>query len=308
MARYCVGDFIKETRERRGYTQEELSHGICSASSLSRIETGLQKPNSQTLDALLERIGTSNGAFTEFVSKEEADFYEQKREVQSAIIDQNYEKLKVLLDKMEKCLDSKITFEKQYYLYAKGVLLLGETQEYEKAMECYKKAIHITLPEFNGIDPLERNLLTFDEIAIINAIASVHAKEGRLKEAIALGKWLKTYMESKVVDENEKKEKYPLILCNLSNWLGKSHQYWDVIEMADCGIHFCIKTGTLHCFPNLIYNKACALAEVGELKSAEKFFAQAIVLFECIGNNKVGNQVVAMCKEEYHMDIQVSFT
>ena len=44
MAVYVVGDFLRETRMRKGYTQEEVSYGICTAASLSRIENGAQKP------------------------------------------------------------------------------------------------------------------------------------------------------------------------------------------------------------------------------------------------------------------------
>ena len=42
MAVYVVGDFLRETRLRRGYTQEEVSYGICTPASLSRIENGAQ--------------------------------------------------------------------------------------------------------------------------------------------------------------------------------------------------------------------------------------------------------------------------
>ena len=38
MAVYVVGDFLRETRLRKGYTQEEVSYGICTPASLSRIE------------------------------------------------------------------------------------------------------------------------------------------------------------------------------------------------------------------------------------------------------------------------------
>ena len=44
MAVYVVGDFLRETRLRKGYTQEEVSYGICTPASLSRIENGMQKP------------------------------------------------------------------------------------------------------------------------------------------------------------------------------------------------------------------------------------------------------------------------
>ena len=50
MAVYVVGDFLRETRLRKGYTQEEVSYGICTPASLSRIENGAQKPGRLILD------------------------------------------------------------------------------------------------------------------------------------------------------------------------------------------------------------------------------------------------------------------
>lgn len=53
MAVYVVGDFLRETRLRKGYTQEEVSYGICTTASLSRIENGAQKPGRLILENCL---------------------------------------------------------------------------------------------------------------------------------------------------------------------------------------------------------------------------------------------------------------
>ena len=60
MATYIIGDFIRETRIRKGYTQEEVSYGICTPASLSRIENGMQAPGRYILDKLMERLGMEN--------------------------------------------------------------------------------------------------------------------------------------------------------------------------------------------------------------------------------------------------------
>ena len=75
MAVYVVGDFLRETRLRKGYTQEEVSYGICTPASLSRIENGAQKPGRLILEKLFERLGTENNLFNSFVSKEEMELY-----------------------------------------------------------------------------------------------------------------------------------------------------------------------------------------------------------------------------------------
>ena len=41
MPTYGMGDAIREMRNRLGCTQEELSYGICTAGTLSRIENAV---------------------------------------------------------------------------------------------------------------------------------------------------------------------------------------------------------------------------------------------------------------------------
>ena len=56
---YRIGARIKEERVRQKLSQEDLCYGICAVSTLSRIETGIQKPSLKVEEALLERLGCS---------------------------------------------------------------------------------------------------------------------------------------------------------------------------------------------------------------------------------------------------------
>lgn len=59
MKNYTIGTMIFETRMARGYTQEELSFGICATSSLSRIEQNKQIPGKRIFEALMKRMGVA---------------------------------------------------------------------------------------------------------------------------------------------------------------------------------------------------------------------------------------------------------
>lgn len=305
MPKYYVGDFIRETRERRGYTQEELCYGICSVPSLSRIENGAQVPGSRRLDALLQRLGCGNQVFNEFVSKEETKIYELTKNIRRAIMDENIEELKRGLLDIEPLLKNKSKFDIQYFLFAKGMLSYLNKGSREDVLEIYMEAIHITLPEFDGITPLESKLLTFDEITILINIASLYAELERLNDALKIGFWLKGYMEKRVVDEAERKMKYPMILFNITNWLALRERYKDVVEVADDGIQFCIKSGTMRAFPLLIFNKACAMAELGEVEKAKSLFIQAVVLFESTDEIAKKNRAIAWCNKVYDIKIEI---
>ena len=103
MAVYVVGDFLRETRLRKGYTQEEVSYGICTPASLSRIENGAQKPGRLILEKLFERLGTENNLFNSFVSKEEMELYSAIQTLIRNVTDAEIDKIEEMtLDAVQK--------------------------------------------------------------------------------------------------------------------------------------------------------------------------------------------------------------
>lgn len=304
MAVYVVGDFLRETRTRKGYTQEEVSYGICTPASLSRIENGMQMPGRLILEKLFERLGTENNLFNSFVSREDMELYSAIQELIRNIMDDDVAKIESQIVIVERLLLNTSELEHQCLYFAKGELARQKDQNDALAMELYMKAIHITLPEFDGKNSLRNNLLTFDEIMIINAIAILYAKNEEVLTAIQLGMWLKEYMENKIVDGKMKIAKYPMILYNLSNWLGKRKCHKEALDMADLGVEFCIKYGNLAFFPILILNKGVALQELGELQEARKYLHQSVTILEAMKKTEIVNLVSDWCKKYYQIEIQ----
>lgn len=304
MAVYVVGDFLRETRMRKGYTQEEVSFGICTTASLSRIENGSQMPGRFILEKLFERLGAENNVFNVFVSKEEMELYSAIQEMVRNVTDGDIDKIERQIDIVEKLVRSASDLEHQCLFFAKGELARQRDKNYDEAMDLFMKAIHVTLPDFDGKNPLRNNLLTFDEIMIINAIAILYAKNDDTMTAIQLDMWLKDYMENKVVDGTMKTAKYPMILYNLSNWFGNEKCHIESFKMADKGADFCVKYGNLVAFPILVFNKGAALAELGKIDEAKKYVHQAITIFESMKKPNQVKTAIDWCREHYQIEIQ----
>lgn len=302
MAVYVVGDFLRETRLRKGYTQEEVSYGICTPASLSRIENGAQKPGRLILEKLFERLGTENNLFNSFVSREEMELYSAIQELIRNITDKDISKIESQVDVVELMTKDTTELEHQCLYFAKGELARRRDENNDKAMELYMKAIHITLPDFDGKNPLRSNLLTFDEIMIINAIAILYAESGNIMLAIQLDIWLKEYMEGKIVDGTMKIAKYPMILYNLSNWFGDRNCHTEAFELANQGIDFCVKYGNLFFFPIFLVNKGIALAELGKIDDGKEYLHQAITIFEATKQKDHVQPIIDWCKLRYDVE------
>lgn len=89
MSNFGVGDFIRIKREEQQYSQEKLSHGICSEKTLFRIEHG-QMPGYFILSGLLQRLGFSEKECRLFLSEDEFKLVEQKREIIADNTNGNY--------------------------------------------------------------------------------------------------------------------------------------------------------------------------------------------------------------------------
>lgn len=302
MAVYVVGDFLRETRLRKGYTQEEVSYGICTTASLSRIENGAQKPGRLILEKLFERLGTENNLFNSFVSREEMELYIAIQTLIRNVTDGDLHRIEEQIDIVEKLTQNTSELERQSLFWAKGELA---TQKYGndcEAMDCFMKAVQITLPDFDGKNPLRNHLLTFDEITIINSIAVRHGENGDLLTAIQLDMWLKEYMENKIIDGRMKTAKYPMILYNLSYWLGEENCHNEALKMAEQGVDFCVKYDNLPAFPILMFNQGAALAELERYDEAKKCFLQSITIFEAMKKPSQVQTAIDWCREHYKIE------
>ena len=242
MAVYVVGDFLRETRLRKGYTQEEVSYGICTPASLSRIENGAQKPGRLILEKLFERLGTENNLFNSFVSREEMELYSAIQELVRNITDDDVAKIEKQIEVVEKLAVNTTELEHQCLYFAKGELARQKEKDDKKAMEMYMKAIHITLPDFDGKNPLRNNLLTFDEIMIINSIAILYAnrendimnklaekaKIEQLREEIL--EMLKTQNFISKINENRESEKLNIRYEELSKKINSNIKLIEELE------------------------------------------------------------------------------
>ena len=100
------------------------------------------------MEKLFERLGTENNLFNSFVSREEMELYSAIQSLIRDITDEDVEKLATNASELEH----------QCLYFAKGELARQKEKDYSKAMELYMKAIHITLPDFDGKKPLRNNL------------------------------------------------------------------------------------------------------------------------------------------------------
>lgn len=299
MANYTIGDMIYENRVVRGYSQEELSFGICSTSSLSRIENNTQVPGKKLFDALMQRLGVSESIYSAFISKEEMELVRLKQKLVWKLENLDFADIDVLVEKMESKLSDWNELDNQYLMFVKANIRKQNHGKPEEVLGILLEAIRITMPDFSEVQNIKKRLLTFDEITILNSIALEYYDLGDKKKALKLLSELKEYLDEHSIDEEEKSQKYPMIVYNMTKCLGEVERYKEVVDLCTEGIEYCISHSKLNALPYLITNNACATAELKKNERAEVLFKQAVTLLEICHKESFADTVRKTAKDSY---------
>lgn len=303
MANYTIGDMVYESRRARGYSQEELSFGICSTSSLSRIENGSQIPGRKIFEALMQRLGRSDSLYSAYISREEMEICRFVEKLVWSLERLDFGESEKLVEELERRLGKSHNLEQQYVSFAKANIFLHKTGDHAKFFEMLLDTIRMTMADFDPEKGIERRLLTFHEITILDNIAIELYNHGKNEEGLRLLYELKEYMEDHIIDEQEKARKYPLVIYNISTRLGNTGRYQEAYSLCGQGVSYCIEHSKLVILPYLLTNMAYAAAETGRAEEAGKLFHQSIVLFEVCRKEECAEQIRQDIRMKYGLQI-----
>lgn len=209
MSNYNVGDIIRLTRQSIGMSQEELSDGICSVQTLSRIENGKVNVKKSIYQKLMERMGRNGQKNYSILALEEFDALEMMRKTNNLIFRREYTEAEIYLDKLKSILDLEDVHNLQYVKrkevtinYQKGCI---SKEEYLKGLEMI---ISITISDYKlFIDKIYP--FTAEEVRILMNIASAYGIFEKNEIAISIYYMLLRSLNSGYM---AKKNAMPLIL------------------------------------------------------------------------------------------------
>lgn len=257
MPYYKLGPIIRQRRQELGYTQEDLADGICAVNTLSRYENGERHPQKEHLEMLLQRLGFSDAILDDYVDEHAFYIHQLKYQIRQAVILHQFDRAKKLLGEFEKSANKNSRISQQFVkLY--NTMLPPESPPEEQLSILYD-AIRLTCPTYGSKKlPL---VLSYEEIIIINNIALHQFNAGDMNSAIDALVHLKQYYETNMETHEETLRTQPMVLYNLSKYLGCAKRYDECIEVCDLGIRIARETGRCNYLSLTMYNKAWALAK-----------------------------------------------
>ena len=117
-----VGEILRFYREKYNLNQNDVCAGICSVSTLSKIENGSKEADSLILETLLERIGKEVLQFEMILNDYDYSLWELRRKIEMEIKHNRKESAKQFLYEYETQMPQNNNVHLQYLLYRRLLL------------------------------------------------------------------------------------------------------------------------------------------------------------------------------------------
>lgn len=244
-----IGEIIKELREEKNISQDVLCKGLCSPSTLAKIENGERMPEILLVDSLLTRLGKSPERLEVITS-----YYNYcKMELSDDIIDD------LRRSDYDKAVSKLAKYKKEYgdngmdgmFIQRMKAILSYQKQEYKEAEEQLIKVIYLTLPDFD-IDHIKPYTMATYEVENLLMYCDILIQTGRVQEAAHWLEKIVQYIEECITDADERSKVFPKALCLWAVIALKEEKYEKAIELSERAVQNLIEQFSA-CFvtPNL---------------------------------------------------------
>lgn len=296
MEEMLIGPYIRQKRLDKGWTLEYLCDGICTAPTLSRIETNTRTPSSSVLKALLERLGLPAGQFFALLSENDIAVDSLQKKIRDEIIrfrraaepDQSAIREQILhnLKTLEELGGEDNRFVQQFVLGMKAGIGRPEgPYSPEEQLEMLLEAIRLTVPRFD-LKRIASFSYTVEEIMLVNQIARIYANSGNRKKAIGISSQLLKYIEKNNASLNHYPRQFCLVASNCAIDLGCEKLYERAVTLAEKGRKVCLERGEYQFLPTFTAVLAECWYFLGDPKKSTALYHQAYVLYQSFGDSR----------------------
>jgi len=310
MNSHNYGEFIKDVRERRGWSQTKLAKGLMSREHLSRIELGKTKPSITILRDIFERLGMNHHFLAAYLlDVEDAEIEDIKSAIDGHFRMKEYDEAKEQLEKLEtneRVNDERSTAHRpnmQYIMMCRA-RLATENGQLDEALNILMDALKVVRSEKFDLATIDTKwLLSKMDVQIINSIAGIYHDKDQIDEAIDLMLKLKANYDRRFMDDMSKGAFYPTLIYNLSKYLGMAGRHKEAIEYCEVGEKICRSLGIMNMLPYIVNNKVASKLVSGEEMDYETAFIEIYHTLRLFGEYTDARILAKQVKDRLGFDL-----
>lgn len=300
------GIFLRELREVRGLTREQLAKDICTPKQIYRIEKGEFEPSIYLLNQLSIKFNMDlNEYFKILFSANTVIGYEGIQIINNAIAVGDIELINSLVEKYEKHQDFERGANLQHILYCKAIFAISE-KNYTTSLKYCLKAIMVEDPSFT-LDSIKKCTYSNVGLTIINCMSTNYMSIKREDIAKKILLDLLYVLENNILlapypmyQPNQFVKKfYQSILNNLSFMSINNMDYVNAEKFIEKGIDYSIQENYMRFLPSLLFMKFKLLYKLEQYEKAKDFYNQTICLYKITKQFRVLKDLESTMTENY---------
>ena len=302
---WTIGNIVKMLRDEQEVTGSELSYGLCSLTTLSRIETSEREMSVIFAMVLFGRLGYHPDKFELYGSKEEYVQYEQREAMENLKKEGNYAELELQLIQYKASWAADIEKDVLQQQFVNGMegLLCFQKGEYAKSAELLERAVAFTIPEWKD-EWLEKAVIGEAELEIMGMLADALDADGNVEGAFKIRNNILTYLEKKPTSRRQMLRIYTEMIAKLAPVLLEQKNIGQALKWCEDGLAALAEGGRMFHWPTLLYWKGRCLEELyhtgqAELAAVEAAYIRAFYIFRLFENVTMAEEV------KLHLDKEV---
>ena len=304
-----IGATLQYYRESYRISQRKLCHGLCSISTLSRIEAGERDADTLLLETLLERLGKVPNQFELILSDFDYEAYLMRNEILQKIEEKDIDRAYRLIDSYEEIIDYKVSPHKQFIMVSQAHLNELEGGKVETTIDLLLEAISCTVPDFNTKE-LSDYFLSNSEFNIIIDVLQKMIEAKMIEKADKILDQAIDYLFWHSYMENTKRL-YPKVAVIGSKFYLEQKKYDKAMELCEKGLESHKGSYNMEYLGELLYIKAFItevnLKAEGDWKDRKKnkclqLFLEAYHVLDFSGYDTESDRIRTHLEEVYQWE------
>lgn len=187
---WTVGDIVRRMREEAKIGLEQLSRGLCSVATLSRIEAGEREMDLLLAWRIFQRLGYKIDKYELYATEEELQQWEQRSQMEELASREDTERLACAIQTYRQQWGKRVEenpLQRQFLAYMQGLLDMqkGDFQEAKELLEAAAEEIVPSREQMVGNAALGEM-----ELEILNALSDIYEHMGEVEKSEKLREML----------------------------------------------------------------------------------------------------------------------
>lgn len=187
---WTVGDIVRRMREEAKIGLEQLSRGLCSVATLSRIEAGEREMDLLLAWRIFQRLGYKIDKYELYATEEELQQWEQRSQMEELAFREDTERLACAIQTYRQQWGKRVEenpLQRQFLAYMQGLLDM-QKEDFQEAKELLEAAAEEIVPSREQM--VENAALGEMELKILHALSDIYEHMGEVEKSEKLREML----------------------------------------------------------------------------------------------------------------------